>query len=482
MSLRLRVLLGMVIALAAARTLLAVVADAPLALELPVASYDPAQVQRIVLRRATQSAVAELTLERASDSKTGWVVASHGRIPALARAPDALLERIASWRRQRLVGDDPARHADWQVAETRGRRVRLEGASGAVLADLLVGLPSGIDRDAVKHLGGRVETEKLGLLVRPAGGDAVFEVIDFLTRELEPSPRFWFLRPLLDGSRDDVTRLTVTRTEGALTLIVDGQGPGRFEGDPRPPDPHAAFGLLTWLYALEAIGPGPSDPPPADATRFTIACRGLEAPQQVAIWSRDARWFMTLDGFTVEVPAFDAKRLYATRLEALVRTRLIALGGSNLRRAHWLPTSGEEVSLIRRLGIPERSLGRSPSIGPPTPEQLAIDHSFVAVVTGAQRPLAWAIHPLNDLRPLAERLTTIEVKRWATEEEVADALSRPLGRLLLHGRDADRVELVVGQEQGGLRAVRCDVVPTPAWLDERALQSLLRDLRALVPE
>lgn len=246
MSRRVRALTGLVAGLALLRGCVAAL-DRPPAPPPALLDVDPARVTRLVLTRGSTS----LALSRDAASPAGWSLRDGaGRTAAARPGADALLERLRAWRCDRPAGGGPERHAEWGVSDDAARGLRLEGAEGEVVADLLVGRIAGIElADAVTH-GGALDTRRLGLFVRRRGEDATWVVSEFLTRELEPTAAAWALPPLHGVAPQDVARLVVRRGGATLTLALPPGQPPRLDGDPAPIDPDRARALVQCALGL----------------------------------------------------------------------------------------------------------------------------------------------------------------------------------------------------------------------------------------
>ncbi|MGE0710067.1 MAG: hypothetical protein AB7N76_33775 [Planctomycetota bacterium] len=429
--------------------------------------FDPAQVQAIELQRGAD----RVRLERAG---AGWVVASHGGLPARERAPELLLERLRGWRIERLAGDDPARHAAWMVDAAQARQVRLLAGDGRRLAEVWVGRVTGIAADLVREQGFRIDLDKLGLFVRRlgapplglgplgSGADAsdggadprTFVVNDFLTRELDPRPEVWFVRPLVRGSRERASRLVVRRP-GAPPLDLRLTPPPHIEGEARPIDFPRAFGALTALFLLEALGPAGGAPPP-DAIELELEVQG-EAPQRLRLWSRGARWFLATEQLAVEVRAGDAAQAAAlTRREALLARELLRLVPDQISRLHW-QRGAEERSLVRHL-----------------------DRPWDGIATGWWHPLAAREVEAAQGTALLTSLCALRLADWIVDPaELARALGPEPDVLALSG-SVGREELRFGPVQDGRRACTTSRLPgAGGWVDAAAVDALWSRLRAL---
>lgn len=457
MSARVKVLLGIVIALAGARVLVALTRpSAEHGIGSLVVKIDPSKVAGIALERSGK----RLLLERDPKSPTGWVVATaHGKVPARKGAPDSLLTRLRGWRRERLAGRDRAQHAEWHVTDDLARRITLRDEAGKVLLDLLVGRITGIDTDRARERGFNVAVDELGLLVRKAGEDEVVVVGDFVTRHLEPAPAWWFLRPLVAGEPDAVRALTHTGQAGSFTLALRPR-PARLQGDRRPPDPARSYGLLTNVYLLEPKGAAPqgTTPPPGAATTVRVVTR--QGASSLTLWPVGERWFARserLGAATVEVKPHEAKQIAAATREGLIQERLLTLNPGDLRRLHW-ERATEELSLARDTR----------------------DFSWAATLTGPARPLTSRRHPRSGMLAVLEQIIKLPVARWEVDASKIDpAFAGALERLVLKRRGQKPVVLELGQVVGGLRAVRGKALPLPAWIEEAELQKRWTALRGL---
>ncbi len=394
---RLRTLVVLVGLLAAARLGVWLGERPPAAVGLPVLSFAPAQVARVRLARGQD----EVVLQRAPGSEgetPRWILASHGGLPAREGAVEDLLERLASWRVERVAGADPARHEEWFVSEGRARRVTLEAAGGQPVGSLWVGKVTGVDPEAARVGKAAVDVADLGVFVRAAAGavapsEQVVVVNAFVTRQLDPRLREWLPRPLVGGSPDEVTRLTV-RPAGAPPFAVRFlPPPARFEAagagsvPAAPLDPTAARALVTQLFLLDAVAAAPSGPVPATATRVTV-----EHPagrRDLALWRAGESWVLQRDdGLRVSVSPSLAAAVAEARAETLGRRRLLPLAAAHVIRLHWIEAH-EELALART------------------------DAGWDAVVTGGRRPLRHRVLSRAEGLESGERVTALEASRWS---------------------------------------------------------------------
>ena len=449
MSRRVHVLSALILALCGAR--LALHLSRPRGDEVGqvLLRFEPAQVAVIELQRG----VDRLRLERRGE---GWVVASHGGIPARAGQPDALLSRLRGWRVERVAGADPAKHAEWKVDPERARQVRLRGAGGELLAEVWAGRVTGIARDLLREQGYRVDTRQLGLFARVREGEALAArtvvVNDFVTQELEPNPRSWFLRPLVRGERERAERLSLRRPGGrTLTLALRPQP--RLEGDPRPVDGPRAYGALSALFALEALGPA-AGAPPDGALQIALEVAGQE-PQAWRLWAAGERWFLAGEGFAVEVAAGEARGLVERlRPEGLLRREVVRQVAAGIRRVHWT-RGGVERSLIRRRA------------------------GYDLVTTGGGRGLTCTRRTRAEGLAFLEALTGLEVSGWIEDPaELRAALGEDPARLVVVG-SGGREELELGPASGGRRALRQLGSELGAWVDAAGLERAHAALRTL---
>ncbi|HBP23156.1 MAG TPA: hypothetical protein DEA08_35960, partial [Planctomycetes bacterium] len=315
---------------------------------------------------------------------------------------------------------------------------------------------TGVARDLLREQGFRVDTNKLGLFARVREGEVLTPrtvvVNDFVTQELEPVARSWFLRPLVRGERERVERLVVRRPGGReLTLLLRPQP--RLAGDPRPVDGPRVYGALSSLFLLEALGPAPGAPPPG-ALQLELSVTG-EAPQALRLWSTGERWFLAGEGFAVEVVAAEARRLdERLRAEGLLRREVVRQVAGGLRRVHWL-REGVERSLIRRRG------------------------GYDLVTTGTARPLTCTPRAKAEGLQACEALCALEVSGWIEDAaEVRAALGDDPERLVVVGNGGREV-LELGPASGGRRALRHEGSELGAWVDAGALERVYAALRAL---
>lgn len=447
MSLRVRVLTVLVVALALIRAgLLFTESGGPA--DRSLLRFDSAKVARIVLSQGSE----RLVIEEDSRSDGRWRVASRGDLPVLEGAPQQLIARLRDWRSERTVGSAVERYADWGVSDALGRRIRLEDRGGAVLADVLIGRITGIDRDLARESGFNVDSSKLGLYVRRAGQAEVVVVNDFGTETLGPNARAWFLRPLVRGEATTVVRVSVSAEGEAFTLRLRPD-PAEFAGDARPPDPPKVFGFLQGLFRLELLGPA-EGAPPVSATRVRVELDNGTS-QTLVLWrGDDDRWFVEAGALRAEVPAHIAKRVAETRAGDLAQRKVVRYGYQDLRRAYW-KTDDDEISLRRHHE----------------------DRRWYASRTGPNRPLTGRQHSRDAVEPLAKLVTALEVTRW--DASAADAFASPHARVILFDRRGERLELTLGELRGGQRALKLSSVPVPGWIPAEFAERLENAFKAL---
>jgi hypothetical protein len=447
MSLRVRVLAGLVVALAVIRAVL-FVTEAQGPVDRSLLRFDSAKVARIVLSQGSE----RLVIEEDSLKDGRWRVASRGDLPVLEGAPQQLIARLRDWRSERTVGSASDRYADWGVSDALGRRVRLEDRDGAVLADVLVGRITGIDRDLARESGFNVDSSKLGLYVREAGQAEVVVVNDFASETLGPNARAWFLRPLVRGEATTVVRVSLSRKDEAFTLRLKPD-PAAFVGDARPPDPPKVFGFLQGLFRLEILGPAEGATPP-DATRLRVDLNDGSS-QALTLWEgEDKRWFVEAGALRAEVPAHIAQGVAATRANDLAQRKLVRYGYQDLRRLYWI-TDDDEISLRRHHE----------------------DRRWYASRTGPNRALVGRQHSRDAVDPLAKLVTALEVTRW--DAGAADSFASPYARVILFDRRGDRLELTLGELRGGERALKLSSVPVPGWIPAEFAERLGNAFKAL---
>ena len=275
----------------------------------PLARFEVSEVARIELSRGE----AAVNLVR---GEGGWVVASHGGLPAHGRV-DQILARVRSWRRERVAGDDPEAEAEWNVDGAQTRRLVLRDGDGATLADLRIGGITGIEREDLRESGYSVDTDTLGLFVRAGDEPRVYVVTEFVTGDLEPEPGRWYRQPALAVDVNGLRALAVSRA-GARAVVALHPAP-RFVDDPRPVDALALRGLLFHLARIVVVGPAEALPPD-DAVAFELdPARG--EPLTLRVWEDDGRYYAALPERTLEVGRLAGANLSDWGPRQLVRRR-----------------------------------------------------------------------------------------------------------------------------------------------------------------
>lgn len=416
--------------------------------------------QRVVLARGDR----EVTLELRPPDLPGpsrWVVSRPaGRAPANDDGVEALLQRVQSWRRDRRAGDDPARHLEWGVDGPTARRVRLEDGSGARLAELLVGTIAGVEREAALATGGRLDTARLGLFVRPADEATTWIVSDFVTRELEPDPAVWLAPPLPRATPGAVRRLAVAGPGHTSSVLLAPDQPARLEGDARLPDPARVRALLAAALELTARDVAPPGPPPATALRLEVTLddgrRGA-----AALWQADGGWrAASLDGGApgaalVVEPALAAR--VAALAPDLVRRRLVYSDAQHARRVHVVTRDAEWT--LARLPVAPRER----------------DAGWLLVSTGPRRPLTWRVLDQAAALPLLERAHGLEAVAW--DPSAPAPASDPDVRVTLVDDRRDRADVTLGpvddHDAARRRPGRATTAPTPFWVDRTSVEAML---------
>lgn len=442
MSPRLKVLLGLVVALAAALGALRLLRPGyrPAGLLVDAA---PARVARVELFRAGRPPLVLVKQEQ-------WRVESHGGLPA--RGVDELLARLLSWRRERLASTEPSAWASQQVDDATARHVRLWGVAGEPIADLRVGGITGIEAEDIRDKGSALDTSRLGLFVRRADEPETWVVTEFVTRELEPDPRTWFMRPFTPPPRESLRRLRFERGLERFSVALAFDRPLVLEREGQPPvpaDPQMVGGLLVGLESLETIAAAPAGAaPPTDAMRLSIDTgEAGDAPLLVTGETLELTAWMDRERALLQVkggPALEVTRLTGERLARLaaadlVRRRVLSFQPSDLNR---LELRGPTTRTVTRSGGEWRAAG----------------------------PL-----PPGAIDPALERLGKLEVVAWDPSAPLP-----PPGSPELHWATprGDLGALRFGAEAGGRRAVAIQGLP-PGWVDAAAAAELLRALEAL---
>lgn len=455
MSPRVRALLVLVGLAAVLRLGLSLLGGDPASgLAPPLLAVDPDAVTRVVLARGERRVV----LERASGA-SGWTLDG---APAKADEVEALLQRLRSWRRDRRAGDEAARHLEWGVDGPTARRVRLEGPDGALLGELLVGTIAGVEREAALATGGRLDTGRLGLFVRPADEATTWIVSDFVTRELEPDPAVWLAPPLPRGVPAAARRLAVQGPGHSATVLLAPDQPARFEGEARLPDPARVRALLAAALELTARDVAPPGAPPDEALRLEVTLDDGRSGA-AALWQDGAGGWRAapLEGgrpgaALVVEPALAAR--VAELARDLVRRRLVFSDPQHARRVH-VVTPEREWTLSR---LTVAAQGR--------------DAGWLLVATGLRRPLAWRHLSEAAALPLLQRAHGLEAVEW--DPGAPAPASDPTVRVTLVDDRRDRVDVTIGGDLSAHDAVRrlpgrASSAPVPFWVDRATVEAML---------
>jgi hypothetical protein len=142
-------------------------------------------------------------------SASGWSVPAEAGYPADPEGIREILDFVGSARADRKVSDNPAKRGVFEV-DDNGLKVKLEGAEGAVLAQVVVG-KSGPDF--------------LSTYVRKEGSDEVFLIDQSLRRIfVRVGPRQWRDKAIYRLSGPDITRLKWTREGKTVAVEADASG------------------------------------------------------------------------------------------------------------------------------------------------------------------------------------------------------------------------------------------------------------------
>lgn len=396
-----------------------------------VVSFDPSLAQVVEIQRGEQT----LRLERRG---SGWVAASEGGVAAEAAKVESLLARLRGWRRERLVGRNPAQHAEFGVDAPHARRIRILGAKdhtglAPLLSEVWVGRMTGVAKDLLREANDQIDTKTIGVFVRARQGRSrqsepgpeTWVVNDFVGSLLDPTPSRWFVAPI-SGRPQEVTRLEVRGPQGAHAIQFSPAV--RLEKDPRPLDPILTRQALGALFLLRASAHA-AGPIPADALQVVIE-RG-DSHETVRLWNRGGTWFLARPGLipssaegAVAVEGGDLTRL--TRLATpnlLLRKRLIRAPLARAVRVHWRSEHTERSFLNHR------------------------SQGWEAVLTGQRTPLQTRRLATSALQPVIHALSGLEAVSWSSGPPPESAFE-----LVAHGAWG-RTHLVVGAPSDG----RCPV-------------------------
>jgi hypothetical protein len=178
----------------------------------PRAPVSPDAGQRPALPALDPARVASITIQDGAGTRRlirtadGWVVEDRFGAPAKPESVTQSLDSVAGLAQATLVGQSPARHAEFDLTESTAKSVRFEAESGEVLLNLLIGRAD-LSRG----------TAQRGTFVREAGKDAVFLHGKPLTTLFRSDHRAWLDLRLSPKDQGEVVKLV----DAARRIILE---------------------------------------------------------------------------------------------------------------------------------------------------------------------------------------------------------------------------------------------------------------------
>jgi hypothetical protein len=221
--------------------------------EAPVAEFDPAKVERVLISGGTRTPDVELVKEKGS-----WKVKSLWNAEADPSKVEAFLQKLRSARGE-LRGTGKKLFPDFGIQDTTALSIRLLGAGGVSLADLRLG---------------RKKAGQEGYFIRSAAGEDVY-LVDLKMAELlgifmdfekaVPASGFWADLNLFHLNPEKVTKITIYHLKGDQKTLGLGMLGAADPQDPvkkvwkflraemsSPIDPEKLLKFITVLSSIRA--------------------------------------------------------------------------------------------------------------------------------------------------------------------------------------------------------------------------------------
>lgn len=391
--------------------------------------FDPARVAEVELARGGDA----LTLRQRDG---GWAIASHGDYPANASQVGQIVAAVEQWKVEARVGT--AQKAEtYMVDESKGTRVTLRDAAGAVLADLFTGRVAGFDPKEAARQGGKVDTESFGIYVRRADGQDVYFMKGLFLGTFSPDTSSFIERKLVsfepEKAKDFLARCTAADGGGEHRVHVVKEG-GAFllEGMEYPPDGAAvklmveAFSRLTATELAGKYEPGKYGlEPPAcvvtctleDGTVESIEVGGPKEDKGYYARRPGAPFVVVISKWEVESYRREPKGFASKRLWSEAQPDLRTMRLESDRGVVELAKSGDDWAIVTK------ELGDVP----------------------ADRTAAWR---------LVNAITNAEVKDYLAKAELPEhGLARPRLRATATTASGATLRLVVGGDRGEAEVV-----------------------------
>jgi hypothetical protein len=156
------------------------------------------QVSRVVVSKDT------VRVELSKSAEGTWLVASEGSHPADMTLVDKLLEVVPKFHTRDLLSENPEKQELFEVTDSLGTEVLLEGSGGAQLAHFYVG---------------KQGPDFMSSYLRPAEGKKVLLVPQYLKSTFDTGRDTWRDKTIFSFSQDDVTRAEL-RPAGQETIAL----------------------------------------------------------------------------------------------------------------------------------------------------------------------------------------------------------------------------------------------------------------------
>ncbi len=206
-------------------------------------------VAKLELPRLEKAKVTSIEVSGASAAKllregSGWVVVDPKRPEQKHAAEqlqvDSALDAIADFRAGELVTEKAERHAELEVDDAKGLKVKV-AAEGGQLFELVFGKSA----------------KSGGVYVRQPKGNAVWVTQSPLPWQMRKDVAGWRKRAFVNAKVEDVTRLSVTLDDGSTLALVQKDGAWKLDETMKPPsdfrfDASAAQRLAQQLASLSA--------------------------------------------------------------------------------------------------------------------------------------------------------------------------------------------------------------------------------------
>jgi hypothetical protein len=353
-----------------------------------VQGLDPEGVQRIVIKSGGDSVTLEMKEGRP-------VVVDKHHYPVSGRQINDLFFKITEIRCGMLITDNPANHAELQVAEAaKGQDDAVEVAFYAQDGSLLVGVFKGKDTDSG------------GSYVRLAGDNRVYATEKSLW--LNTNALDYVDKSLVEADKEQIVKVEARNPQGSYTIVRDDEGNPVLQNIPEGQQAKAfevgnVFGSLTGLNLVDVF---PADDPKVKDLVWdaTYKCR-LEnhLTYVAALAKQDTTHYVRLSaefprGISVERPKEDEQDAELKKKAAIFEAARETLPRFNARHKGWVyELSSYEAEQLRK---PMTELVE-PVADPDAPSEVSARHILIAY-QGAER--SEATRSKEAAKKLAEEL------------------------------------------------------------------------------